>query len=34
MNKWLEHVAMYRKMHPNKSYKECLMDAKKTYKKK
>lgn len=33
MNKWLEHVKMYRKMHPNKSYKECLKDAATSYKK-
>lgn len=32
-NKWLEHVKQFRKKHPNKSYKECLKMAKKTYKK-
>jgi hypothetical protein len=33
MNKWLEHVAMYRSMHPEKSYKQCLKDAVASYKK-
>ena len=33
-NKWLEHVAQYRKAHPSiKSYKEVLKRAKATYKK-
>lgn len=33
MNSWLEHVARYRKTHPNLSYKECLQKAKASYKK-
>lgn len=32
-NPWLAHVKAYRAKHPNKSYKESLMEAKKTYKK-
>lgn len=32
-NPWLAHVKAYRSKHPNKSYKECLKEAKKTYKK-
>ena len=32
-NPWLAHVKAYRAKHPNKSYKECLKEAKKTYKK-
>ena len=34
MNKWLEHVKKYQKMHPEKSYKQCLKDAVASYKKK
>ena len=34
MNKWLEHVAKFRKKNPSMSYKMCLMEAKKSYKKK
>ena len=33
MNPWLKHVAEYRIDHPNKSYKECLIGAKASYKK-
>lgn len=32
-NPWLAHVKAYRSKHPNKSYKDCLKEAKKTYKK-
>lgn len=32
-NKWLMHVKEYRKMNPSMSYKMCLINAKKTYKK-
>ena len=31
-NTWLDHVAEYRKQHPEKSYKEALQCAKCTYK--
>ena len=31
MNKWLLHVAQFRKNHPNLSYKQVLIEAKKTY---
>jgi len=31
---WNKHVAAYRKKHPNKTMKQCLKDAAKTYKKK
>lgn len=31
-NKWTEHVKAYRAKHPGKSYKDCMMEAKKTYK--
>ena len=31
MNPWLKHVAEYRKEHPRASYKESLINAKKTY---
>ena len=34
MNKWLEHVKKFRMKNPGMSYKDCLMAAKKTYKKK
>ena len=30
---WLTHVAKYRAKHPDKSYKQCLIEAKKSYKK-
>ena len=30
---WLTHVAKYRAKHPDKSYKDCLIEAKKSYKK-
>lgn len=33
MNPWLQHVAEFRRKHPDKSYKECLRLASKTYKK-
>jgi hypothetical protein len=33
INAWLEHVKKYRQEHPDKPYKECLQEAKKTYKK-
>jgi len=32
-NAWVEHLKAYRAMHPNKSYKQCMQDAKATYKK-
>ena len=32
-NKWLEHVKAVRRKYPNKSLQECLVLAKKTYKK-
>ena len=32
-NAWIEHVKKYRQEHPDKPYKECLQEAKKTYKK-
>lgn len=32
-NAWINHVKSYQMAHPNKSYKECLKDAKHTYKK-
>ena len=31
-NKWLEHVAQFRKAHPGLSGKQVLIEAKKTYK--
>jgi len=31
-NPWLDHVAKYREKHPDKSYKDCLHEAKETYK--
>ena len=34
LNPWLEHVRKYRKKHKSLSYKQCLINAKKTYKKK
>ena len=30
-NKWISHVAEFRKKHPKLSYSECLKQAKKTY---
>ena len=33
MNSWLEHVKQFRQQHPSLSYKECLQEAKITYKK-
>ena len=33
VNPWLKHVAEFRKKHPNLSYKDVLIGAKKTYKK-
>lgn len=30
-NRWLEHVHAFRVRHPHLSYRECLMEAKKTY---
>ena len=32
-NPWMKHVAKYRAKHPNMSYKQCLQNAKKSYKK-
>ena len=34
MTTWIEHVKKYKALHPNLSYKECLIQAKNTYKKK
>ena len=31
---WNKNVAAYKKKHPNKSMKQCMKDAAKTYKKK
>jgi len=31
---WMVHVKNYREKHPKLSYKECLINASKTYKKK
>jgi len=31
-NKWLEHLKKYHASHPNLSYKEAMIEAKKTYK--
>jgi len=33
INPWLIHLKEYKKAHPNKSYGECMAEAKKTYKK-
>jgi len=30
-NAWIEHVRVFRKDHPELTYKECLVQAKKTY---
>jgi len=32
MNPWIEHVKQFRMKHPKMSYKECLINARKTYK--
>jgi len=32
MNPWLDHVKTFRVQHPKLSYKEVLIEAKKTYK--
>lgn len=34
MNPWLAHVKAFRAKHPNLSYKQVLVEAKKTYTKK
>lgn len=34
VNPWLEHVAKFRASHPELSYKQVLVEAKKTYTKK
>lgn len=34
MSAWNQYLAAYRKKHPNKSMKECMKEAAKTYKKK
>lgn len=33
MNSWLAHLKQFRQQHPNLSYKQCMIDAKATYKK-
>ena len=33
-NVWIEHVAKFRQLHPELSYKQVLIEAKKTYTKK
>ena len=33
LNAWMAHVQEVRKKYPSKSYKDCLIEAKKTYKK-
>jgi hypothetical protein len=33
VNAWLKHVKAYQQEHPNKSYKQCMSDAKHSYKK-
>ena len=33
MNAWLIHLMKFRKAHPKLSLKECMQQAKKTYKK-
>ena len=33
LNPWLKHLMAYRKKHPKKTYGECMVEAKKTYKK-
>jgi hypothetical protein len=32
-NPWLVHLKKYKKEHPNKSFTDCMSEAKKTYKK-
>ena len=32
-NAWVQHLKAYRAKYPNKSYKQCMQDAKSTYKK-
>lgn len=34
MNPWLVHLKRYMKDHPEKYIEECMVEAKKTYKKK
>lgn len=31
LQKWHDHLMAYRKAHPGKSLKECMKEAKKTY---
>ncbi len=33
MNAWMKHLMAYKKSHPKLSLKECMQQAKKTYKK-
>lgn len=33
MNAWMTHLLAYRKSHPKLSLKQCMIAAKKTYKK-
>jgi hypothetical protein len=33
LRKWVEHLNSFRKAHPNMSLKQCMIEAKKTYKK-
>ena len=32
-SEWIKHVQLYREKHPEKSYKQCLKDAKESYNK-
>jgi hypothetical protein len=32
-NPWIKHLQEYAKKHPEKSYVDCMKEAKKTYKK-
>ena len=32
LQKWLAHVKDYQHRHPGKTWRQCLMEAKKTYK--
>jgi hypothetical protein len=32
-NAWISHVKSYQREHPNKSYKQCMKDARPSYKK-
>lgn len=34
MNRWLTHLIKFKRTHPNLSFGECMIQAKKTYKKK